>query len=352
LRFSHPGLLNNEQELLALKLALGSKPGSLCNSSYLALAQDFRASSEYLPHPTAIVIVSPGTRPESEKSFKDDAMASYLNALQWVATGDASHRDKALEIMDSWAKSFVAIQAVYERNGRASLETTRALEAAWVLPIWANAAEIMRDHANGAARWRPDLVNIFGEFIERLYEQQRAIDKNNVSNRGISAALSMMTIGVFQNDSARYLEGLRRMHYLMSRVIRPDGEVVELRSRDCHHPQYSLTGLVQAAEVENNQGGESLWDEGRDQGKPVLARGLEYMAKALLDGSEARDCRGKKLLPGYADFAVSYTRHSGVLIPKFKMLARRSDPDGFSYQFVGWATAVRACLKTFQDNQR
>lgn len=338
----HPGLLHSQQQLAAFKAAVGDPHSCpVFRAAYLELQRDFRASHQYVPHPVGHVVVSPGEASRREKSFKDDALAAYLNALQWVATGNARHRDKALQILDGWATAYQDITAVHGKEKRqVSLAKVRALELAWVLPIWANGAEIMQHYDNGAAGWKSESVAAFGQFIERLYAERRGI-AGDPSNRGVSAALSMMAAGVFRDDRARYQEGRRRIRGFLPTVILPNGEIRELRSRDCHHPQYSLTGFVQAAEIANNQGDESIWMESDGRGLPLLGRGLEYIATALVDGTEARDCRGKKLLPGYASLAIIQARRAGLSIPKFDALARQSGHDGASLQFVGWTAAVR-----------
>ena len=42
-------------------------------------------------------------------------------------------------------------------------------------------------------------------------------------------------------------------------IVYASGEVQELQARDCHHPQYSLAGIAQAAEIATIQGDTGLW---------------------------------------------------------------------------------------------
>jgi hypothetical protein len=277
--------------------------------------------------------VSAGGRPAGEKRFKDDGMAAYLNALQWVATGKREHRDKAIEILDGWAHAYRGMLVV---EGRI---TTEQIEAAWALPVWTNAAEIIRHFDNGAARWDHQAVATFNGFVDRLYEKAKLIESSD-TNRGASAALASLAAGVYQDDRKRYAEGLAQLKSLMPIIVRPDGEVGELRSRDCHHPQYSLTAFVQGAEVATNQRDDSLWRTSRQTGQLILAAGLEYMGNALVSGSDARDCRRAKLLAGYANIAVEEYRRLGVGIPVFASLAASNRKNQASYQFIGWEGAI------------
>jgi hypothetical protein len=269
-------------------------------------------------------------------------MAAYLNALQWVATADPRHRDKAMGILDGWAATFERLIAAPGTPARAI-----QLESAWTLPVWANAAEIIRHYDDGAARWNAQAVAAFGRFIDRLFAQaERASNRPN--NWGASAALAMMAAGVFQDNRERYATGLARLKRLLPEIISADGEVRELRSRDCLHPQYSLTGFVQAAMIATNQRDDTIWRLTDRRGDPVLARGLEYMAAALTEGTEARDCRRRgsigRLLAGYGAIAVAELRRLGIPIPRFEVLTRGSGADRESFQFVGWSAATHGLV--------
>jgi hypothetical protein len=337
--FVHPGLLSSQQQLAAFKKAVnGDRADSAFRIAYQAIKDDPRASYRYGARPMATVEIASYSLPPEEKRFKDDAMAAYLNALQWVATSDPRHRDKAIEIMDGWAATFERLVAAPGTPAAA-----RQLESAWTLPMWANAAEIIRHYDSGAARWSAEAIAVFDRFIDKLLVQARRAQLRP-NNWGVSSALAMMAAGVFQDDRIRYTEGLTRLKRLLPEIIDASGEVRELRSRDCHHPQYSLIGFVQAAMIAANQRDDAIWrlSDGRDN--PILARGLEYMATALTDGTEARDCRRRgsigRLLAGYGAIAVAELRRLGIPIPRFEAVTRANGPDRESFQFVGWSAAI------------
>jgi hypothetical protein len=329
-------LLNTEGGLKAFRAAARSaKKDRAFEAAYAAIQNDPRASADYQPRPAEIVEVSAGGRPAGEKRFKDDGMAAYLNALQWAATGKREHRDKAIEILDGWARTYRGMRVV---EGRI---TTEQIEAAWALPVWTNTAEIIRHFDIAAAGWNQQAITVFDGFIERLYQKAILIETSD-TNRGVSGALAALAAGVFQDDRKKYATGLARLQALMPVIIRPDGEVFELHSRDCHHPQYSLTAFVQAAEIATNQGDDSLWLASTDGGRPRLARGLEYMGTALTSGTDARDCRRSKVLAGYAGIAVLQYSRLGIPLPVFKSLAGSIREDQSSYQFIGWSAAIRS----------
>jgi Alginate lyase len=337
--FAHPGLLATQKQLDGFKAAVNAEQPNAIKEAYQLVQDDPRSSSAYRPTPTAVVEVTSGTTTAGETAIKGDAMAAYLNALQWVKSGDARHRDKAVEILNAWAATFQSIRAVKTDKG-GSLKQA-ALEASWTLPVWLNAAEIIRHHGQGAARWPPQDIAAFDRFASKLYEESRKA-QGRKSNWGAAAAMAAMALGVYQNDQVRYAQGLQQTKALLQELVSPDGEVFELRSRDCGHPQFTLTAFVQAAAIASNQGDSSVWLTGNQGGAPALARGLEYMATALTQGSSARDCRVNGGLPGavlsgYANIAILEYGKLKVPLPRFSEAVRAKGLDGASGQFVGWS---------------
>lgn len=337
--FRHPGLLQTQQQLQ--RLSARSPTSDIAADTYKLMQDDPRSSGDYQPQPLAVVdVISSGAGP-AEKAFKDDAIAAYLNAMLWVKTGDSVHRDKAMEILDVWASTFETVATdVDARNSPRQPQ----LEAAWALPMWVNAAEIIRYYDNGRAGWPPESIDRFDLFIDRLFAfSSQAMDRK--SNWGASASMAAVAVGVYQNDRRRYKAGLNSIKKLMPAVISEDGEINELRTRDCSHPQYSLAAFVQAATIAGNQGDQSLWLFGQTADtQPLLARGLEYMAEALSEGSPVRDCQRRghigKLGAGYGDIALQEYQERGIFLPTLRKVVQFTGVDKPSYQFLGWSSAT------------
>ena len=302
--FVHPGLINSSRSLTELSQLETENGNSARRESYSRLLEkDHRFAADYQPQPMAYVVVTAGGTNPKERRFRNDTIAAYFTALRWVETGDDRYRATSIAIMNAWAETFVALQ-----NDVGTWPEQERLEAAWAVPIWTNAAEIIlsyKPRQGVRTEWKDDDVRQFRRFVKRMHDRIGEIH-NKPSNQGVSAALADMTLGVFDNDRPLYESGLRQMRELMPKIIHPDGEVKELRKRDCNHPQYSLVGFTQAAEIEMNQTGRSTLATLRRPGdtEPMLAAGIEYMARALNEGSDARDCRAKRLIDGFAPIAL------------------------------------------------
>lgn len=337
--FLHPGLLQTESQLE--RFSARSAASDVVIDTYKLMQVDPRSSGDYQPQAQAVVdVISSGAGP-SEKAFKDDAIAAYLNAMLWVKTGDSAHRDKAIEILNVWASTFKTVTTDVSAGNS---PRQPQLEAAWTLPMWVNAAEIIRYYDNGIAGWKPENIDRFDIFVDRLFAfSSQSMDRK--SNWGASASMAAVAVGVYQNDRKRYKLGLESIKKLMPAVISEDGEINELRTRDCSHPQYSLAAFVQAAAIAGNQGDQSLWLFGQtENAPPLLARGLEYMAEALSEGSPVRDCQRLghmgKLGAGYGSIALQEYQELGILLPKLRKVVQSTGVDKPSYQFLGWSSAT------------
>ena len=308
----------------------------MMKTGYEVVTRDTRSNYTYAHMALASVELVAAASGDQEKRIKDDAQAAYLNALRWVQSGDSRHRDKAISILNDWARTFRTFTL---DSGTSSAQMQ--LEAAWLLPMWVSAAEIIRHYNNGEAQWSQVDIDTFNGFLDRQYAEAVKASSRD-SNWGAAASLAMMSVGVFQNNTSRYAAGLKRIKEILPATVYASGEIYELAARDCIHPQYTLTGLAQAAEmavIQSNDTSVWMWT-GPGETTPRLAKGLEYMANSLTTGSGVRDCRGQGLSPGYMDIAVNGYMNLGVAIPTFKQLVKDRRPDRGSNQFIGWTTAT------------
>ena len=334
--FRHPGIFLTQARLDAFKAALNASNPSVIKTGYQAVTDDPRSEYTYAHQALSNVQVVGSAIGPQEARYKNDAQAAYLNALRWVKTGDARHREKAIAILNDWARTFRTYSVA---SGTNSAQVW--LEAAWMLPVWVSAAEIIRHHNNGEAGWSQADIATFNGFVDRQYAQA-AQAKVRVNNWAVSAGLAMMAAGAYQDNQARYAAGLQRVIEMVPLSVFSSGEVNELKDRDCTHPQYNLEGLAQAAEMEVIQTGDtSVWMwKGSGETTPRLAKGLEYMAKSLVNGSGVRNCKGEHLEAGYMDIAVNGYMNRGAAIPNFQALAKARRPDAGSMQFLGFTTAT------------
>ncbi|MGO4261519.1 alginate lyase family protein [Lysobacter sp. TAB13] len=333
--FKHPGILVTQTRLNTIRAAVQSSATSAMKTGYNRLLQDTRGSHTYAYSALATVEVVRAAGGPQEGRWKNDAVAAYLNALRWAVTGDTRNRDKAIQILDAWSSKFTGFTLAPGTDAPQAW-----LEAAWGLPVWVSAAEIIRHHNGGEAGWTPAQQTRFNGYLNKLYAQANQAS-SRTNNWGVSGALAMMAAGVYQDDANRYNAGFNRMKQMIPLIVYSSGEVQELQARDCHHPQYSLAGIAQAGEMASIQGDTSLWTHtigGETQ--PRFARGLEYMAKSILYGEGVRDCRSNGLYAGYSDIAVNGYRNRGITLSNFQNATKRGRPDGIAAEFLGYSTAT------------
>jgi hypothetical protein len=334
--FRHPGIFATQTRLDTFKAAQNSSDPSVMKIGYEAVTSDARSNYTWSQQALANVQVVGGGTNDQETRFKNDAQAAYLNALRWVKTGNTLHRDKAMAILNDWARTFRTLSPA---PGTDAAQVQ--LEAAWMLPVWVSAAEIIRHYNNGEAGWSQADISTFNGFVDRLYDYAQQA-RTRVNNWAVSAGLAMMAAGVYQDNAPRHSAGLQRITEMIPLSVFPSGEVNELKARDCTHPQYNLEGLSQAAEIAVIQAGDtSVWMwKASGETTPRIAKGLEYMAKSLMNGSGVRNCQGQHMEAGYMDIAVNGYMNRGVAIPNFQELAKQRRPDAASMQFLGWTTAT------------
>jgi hypothetical protein len=333
--FKHPGILTTATRLDNMRAQANASTPSARKTGYEAVVDDPRSSFSYAHNALATVQVAGSGSTPQELRWKDDMQAAYLNTLRWVKTGDPQHKNKALAILNEWSQTFTGFTLA---PGTSSDQPD--LEAAWVLPMVAQTGEILRHY--GTSGWSSGDIATFNGYLEKLYSRA-SLASARTNNWGVSSGLSMMAIGVFQENRERYNRGYNTIVRLLPSIIASDGEVDELASRDCWHPQYSLTGFVQAAEIAGLQGDSSLWlyKAGGDV-QPRLAKGVEYMAKSVNSGFGVRNCSNDYLRPGYPEIAVNGYMNRNVSVPTLQIETKASRPTRGSNQFLGWDTATHA----------
>lgn len=321
----HPGLFLSQSAIDALQ-------SRDLSDLYLNYSEDPRSKSDFWSKPISSPVMLPKRLSPDEKSIKDAAFAAYLNAIAWIASGDERHKGAAIKIMDSWAEEF---EHLLPAKGSSAAQVQ--LEAAWLLPVWANAGEIVRSR-DRAGVWDDGQ---FRMFIRKLYLQSWPAH-DRADNWGAAASLAAMSAGVFLNDRDIYNSAIDNIKMIMPKVIDENGLINELKSRDCTHPQYSLTAFVQAALVASNQGDDSLWKLSRSgDNYPILLKGIEGVSYSLIGNSKVRNCRnnGKvgTLLAGYGFVSVKKYESLGYSVELTKKIIKWQGSDESSYQFIGWS---------------
>lgn len=188
------------------------------------------------------------------------------------------------------------------------------LEASWVAPSFAAAAEIIRHYRPNSisAGWASADISRFEAFLNLLKNNYinnitENIEQDYRSNWGTSAGYAKMAIGVFLSSTTVYQSGLDVILNVLPSVIQSNGTVPELCSRnDCWHFQYTLTGLTYAAQIDRIQGDNSVFPANSNR----INAGYGYMQRAFNNQYPGcASCSGAAVFPG-VEVAHNYYNNS------------------------------------------
>lgn len=329
--FAHPGIFSSQEELLSLKNSVAKDDGSPAVLGYNKLAASSLGSLSYNATPYANVLVEPSGWCKEEGAFRQDAHALYIQAIIWVVTGDDRHRDKAIEIADSWASTFEKITST-----KANKQQQPTLEASWALPIWIAGAEILKFYDGGISGWASDS---FDEFVRKVLVYVNG-SIASAPNWYISRYLSRMAAGVFLNDESIYNSGYNGAAGQIDDIT-TSGVIPEL-SRDFVHSQYVLIGLAQCAEVAYQQGDETLFTRSNARLR-VGAEAYVSSVMGLISPDYFSESNWARKSAPYEILLNRYTK-LGLSVPytqKYVLTMNRPE-DGCEDHFVGWLTATHA----------
>ncbi|MET1054215.1 MAG: alginate lyase family protein [Pedobacter sp.] len=296
--FIHPAVLNTAASLDFIRTEAGNSASSRFadyNNTVLAYINSNPLPGSF----PAVVHAQANFNTPTEARLKGDAILAYAIALRWARTGDAKYAVQARNILDGWASHFQSFDVINQPNGSPTEFRQTYLEAAWAAPGFVAAAEIIRYYTikGQGAGWPSAQQSQFESFLNNLMNNYinhiPEVGFNN--NWDVSAGYAKMAIGVYLNSQTVYQNGVDIIKAVLPLVITADGTVVELCSRgDCHHFQYSLTGLSYAAEIARIQGDNSIYTANSNR----LSAGYDYMRRAYNNQITCKICSGAAIYPG------------------------------------------------------
>ncbi|MBT3269315.1 hypothetical protein HN371_19370 [Candidatus Poribacteria bacterium] len=324
--FVHPGALNSKAELDFVKAQIqaGAQPWK---DEF-----DQAASSSYATqHPHGLTNID--SEDDDANVSRDDAIASYAQALLWYFTGDEAYAERSIAILNSWSRL---------QSFTGGSEQDR-LQAGWIGAVFAPAAEIMRGYPGWAAG---DIENLQAMFRTAFYPQLNTASFWN-GNVDLTQIDAMMAIAVFNEDGAEFTAGIERLRtrsrgyfYLTSDGARPepiagdggdpqafwsnptqwvDGLTQETCRDNGHHAQYALGSALHAAEVAWHQGVD-VYTEHQER----YTAAMELMATQLLTGSMQGVCSDDvSTRSRYDTWEVGYNHYHnrvGVALPNTRKL--------------------------------
>jgi hypothetical protein len=285
--FVHPGILVNRDMLLFVRerIAAAEEPWT---SALRHAEQSAYNASDFTPRPREVVLCGPYSNPNQGCSDElRDAVAAYTQALLWAYTGDRSHAQRAIRILNAWSALL-----------RDHVGSNAALQAAWAAQVFTRAAEIIRYSDAG---WSAQEVQRFAELLQGTYLPEITRVRNG--NWETSMTEAALNIAIFNDDRPGFERALARWRartpaYVYSekdgsQPLLPPGEtrtrdtlwhgqtyffdgVSQETCRDLHHAQYGLAGIINAAETAYLQGVDLYAEEATR-----LRAGLELHARLL-----------------------------------------------------------------------
>lgn len=271
--FAHPGVLNSAAALDLIAQQVDRNDPT--RTAAYKKVTDFIASKSYPNSFYAIVAVgSNGHTSPSKSQIRSDSELAYAYALKFAKTADLADANKCIGILNGWASTFKK----YEIIDATDNVNQPALETSWTTPTFVAAAEIIRYYKpkGVSANWSATDIKQFSDYLSLV---KTYIDKipNYKNNWNVSAGYALMTIGIFQNNTSVYANGIATLKTVMPLVIGTDGTMPELCDRqDCVHYQYSLTGLTYAAEIASMQEDNSLYSALQNR----ISAGYDFTRKA------------------------------------------------------------------------
>lgn len=331
--FSHPGIINDKTRLDHLHSTTLGAEKSIAYEQVKSYLQQNSLQDNF---PSVIYVKASGSTP-TEIQFRQDPITAYGFALKWVRTGDAKDAEQAIRILNGWTYNFKKMDVA---EGTQMLQTQ--LEAAWVIPTLAATAEILKWYQpidGNSSGWYYSDIESFSSFLVQLMSYVEPMikdidqDSRRYNNWGASAGYARIAAGVFLDNKPMYDDGIRLVKKLIPEIIKTDGEVYELCSRDCGHPQYSMNALTYAAEIARIQSDHSVYTANSNR----IMTGWEWIVDAFSGKISCRDCTGLFVHPGI-EVAVSFYRN--MVTPELLLFMEKQRPfvPDDSRTFLGFTT--------------
>ncbi|ATL28884.1 secreted protein [Streptomyces formicae] len=357
--FRHPGVLVSGAQLKRVRARVEAK-----EQPWLAAFEQMRgskyAADDYQATPYAVVECPPDTRPgRGCVEEREDALAAYTQALLWNITGERAHAEKAVQIMDAWAKVITG-----------HTEANAGLQTAWAASSWARAAEAVRYTYDG---WNDGQLLRFERMLRNAYlPQVRDGSADFNGNWDLVMADATMGMAVFLDDHATFEKAV---HHFRTRVpayfylksdgklpVSPEGSDIDTAAelkkywfgqgtfadglsqetcRNFKHASYSLAATAHMAETAHHQGVD-LYGEVEDR----LRAAFEFHSTYQL-GAKAPDwlCGGKVRRDMGPDTEVGLNHLRGRLklaMPQTEKYTEQRRPEGTDDLFVAWETLTHA----------
>lgn len=402
--FNHPGILldRSQLEFIKAKVAGNQQPWK---AAYDQLKASSLASKSYTPQPVTEVKCSTGSYvtkyPQAGCASQiKDATAAYSLALMWYLSGDSGYATKAVEIMNSWARTNTSILfdqprelngvAVYGATSGPQIYGNGMLQAGWSAQVMTRAAEIIR---YTSTTWTASDIAKAETYFKNVHYN---VIKNGWTGGGnweTTFAEAMTNIGIFTNDHTIYDKGIgwwrQQAPALIYRTtdganpIAPPGGIFNTASqiktrwyeptsyvdgqtletcRDLGHTMMGLGGLANTAETARIQGID-LYGEQQARMVSGFERNASYVNQ-LLDKMAASNQTADQITKStwvptnqwpctdfsdggesaFLGFELAYNHYAnrkGLSMPNTRAVVLRTRPSKIG-NHLGWETLTHA----------
>ncbi|SEQ32297.1 Alginate lyase [Rosenbergiella nectarea] len=211
IKFSHPGILLNAEMLANIKNTLLEKD-SMRYKALLSAKNSTYGNLNYKPHPHSSI----NSDDQTGVDYREDAIAAYTQGLLWYITDDNRYADNAIAIMNAWSQT---LNSNLQGANRFNL-------AAWSGDVWPRAAEIIRStylNSQGISVWSSSDINNFSQMLKKytieFIEKNYFTSGNYGGNLLSSQATAFINIGIFNNDTKTFLEGVDKWRKMLPAYI-------------------------------------------------------------------------------------------------------------------------------------
>ncbi|MFF1381656.1 alginate lyase family protein [Streptomyces sp. NPDC058308] len=359
LAFKHPGVLVGKEQFDRVRAHVRAREQPWLKA-YEQMRGSKYAADDYRATPYPVVECPPDTRPgKGCVEERQDALAAYTQALLWNITGERAHAEKAVQIMDAWAKVITK-----------HTEANAGLQTAWAASSWARAAEAVRYTYDG---WNDGSLLRFERMLRTAYLPQ--VENGSADFNGnwdLVMADATMAMAVFLDDHATFEKSV---HHFRTRVpayfylesdgklpVSPEGSGIDTAAelkrywfgqdtfadglsqetcRNFKHASYSLAATAHMAETAHHQGVD-LYGEVKDRLRAAFEFHSKYQLGAPVPGWL---CGGRVRRDMGPDTEVGLNHLRGRLhleMPETERYTERGRPEGTDGLFVAWETLTHA----------
>lgn len=192
--FVHPGGLHTKEDLDRMRLKVAQKASPWIQGWNLMIT-DWRATNKYRP--------IPDPKMPNRQRAQSDAAAAYFNALRWYISGDTSHADCAVRILNAWSAAVADANPGPAETGLSGIPIGTFAIAAEVLriyPQWADA-----DQARFKKMLKEKLYPLAHSFVTKHNGRDPT---SYYANWYTCNMLGLVAIGVYCDDRAIFNEGI------------------------------------------------------------------------------------------------------------------------------------------------